>query len=58
MTLLKNARLGDSLVDVQLENGRISDILPSGVAEAWGDTVQLDGRWLLPGLWPPGGEDP
>lgn len=51
MTLLKGARLGDSLVDVQLDNGRISDILPAGVAEAWGDTIELDGRWLLPGLW-------
>ncbi|HRN30217.1 MAG TPA: amidohydrolase family protein [Terrimesophilobacter sp.] len=49
--MLKGARLGDSLVDVQLDDGRISDILPAGVAEAWGDTIELDGRWLLPGLW-------
>ncbi|MBX3094015.1 MAG: amidohydrolase [Cryobacterium sp.] len=51
MTLLKGARLGDSLVDVLIEGGRISEISPAGVAEAFGDTIELDGRWLLPGLW-------
>lgn len=51
MTLLKGARLGDSLVDVQIEHGRIAEIVPAGVAEAHGDTIELDGRWLLPGLW-------
>lgn len=51
MLLLKNARVGDSLVDVLIEGGRISEITPAGVAEEWGDTIELDGRWLLPGLW-------
>lgn len=51
MTLLKGARVGDALVDVRLENGRIAEISPAGVAEAFGDTVELDGRWLVPGLW-------
>lgn len=51
MTLLKGARLGDALVDVQLEHGRISEVVPAGTAEAFGETIELDGRWLLPGLW-------
>ncbi|MBB5632355.1 hypothetical protein BKA04_000578 [Cryobacterium mesophilum] len=55
MTLLRRARLGAGLVDVRLENGRISDIRPAGgaadAADARSDVIDLDGRWLLPGLW-------
>lgn len=51
MTVLRGARLDGSLVDVRLENGRISDILPAGAADAGEGTIDLDGRWLLPGLW-------
>lgn len=51
MTLLRNARVDDALVDVLVENGRIAEISPAGVAEAFGDTIELDGRWLVPGLW-------
>jgi len=51
VTLLKGARLGDSLFDVRIEDGRISGIHPAGVGGSGGDTLELDGRWLLPGLW-------
>lgn len=49
MTTLTNARLADELVDVRLDAGRISEISPAGGAS--GETIDLDGRWLLPGLW-------
>jgi predicted amidohydrolase YtcJ len=49
-TTLANARLGDALVDVALEEGRIAAISPAGGRGA-GETIDLDGRWLLPGLW-------
>ncbi len=50
MTTLTNARLADKLVDVRLQAGRISAISPAGAART-GETIDLDGRWLLPGLW-------
>lgn len=49
MTTLTNARTADGVVDVLIENGRIAAIAPVGAAS--GDTVDLAGRWLLPGLW-------
>jgi predicted amidohydrolase YtcJ len=60
MTVLTNARLADTLVDVRLDAGRIAAIAPAGTTAsgnitsgttASGDTIDLDGRWLLPGLW-------
>ncbi|MEO6942264.1 MAG: amidohydrolase family protein, partial [Terrimesophilobacter sp.] len=50
MTTLTNAHLGDAIVDVTLEGARISSIAPSGGALI-GERIDLDGRWLLPGLW-------
>jgi predicted amidohydrolase YtcJ len=49
MTTLTNARLADKLVDVTVEQGRIASISPAGAHT--GDVLDLDGRWLLPGLW-------
>ncbi len=44
--ILHNARLGDGVVDVRLEGGRITEI---GSIDAAG--TDLEGRWLIPGLW-------
>ena len=49
MTTLTNARLRGAIVDVRIDAGRITSIMPTGAAS--GDTIDLDGRWLLPGLW-------
>lgn len=57
MTLLRHARLLDgSLVDVHLEAGLVANIAPTsarpaGRAPAEGEVVDLEGRWLQPGLW-------
>jgi predicted amidohydrolase YtcJ len=48
-TILRNARLGDDILDVRVEGGVITEIgtaLSPAVEE-----VELDGRGLLPGLW-------
>lgn len=50
MTTLRNARLGDTLADVVLGEGRIAAIEPAGTARS-GEIIDLEGRWLLPGLW-------
>lgn len=50
MTTLTNARLDDRLVDVRLDDGRIAAISPAGTSST-GESINLDGRWLLPGLW-------
>lgn len=44
--LISNARLGDRDVDVLIENGTIARIGAIGRGD-----LDLDGRWLLPGLW-------
>ncbi len=49
MITLTHARIGDQIVDVQVADGRIVAITPTGVAH--GETRDLGGRWLLPGLW-------
>lgn len=49
MTTLLNARLGEDVVDVGIEGGRITAIAVAGSAS--GETIDLAGRWLLPGLW-------
>jgi predicted amidohydrolase YtcJ len=57
VTLLRRARLLDgSLVDVLSEDGRIASWWSSSGPQARPlrpdrETVDLDGRWLLPGLW-------
>lgn len=49
--LLRSARLvdHDAPVDVLLRGGRVADVGPSLTAH--GPSVDLDGRWLMPGLW-------
>jgi len=47
---------GPDLVDVLLEGGRVASVLPAGAAApaaapARAEQLDLDGRWLLPGLW-------
>lgn len=57
--ILRGARTGAKVVDVRIENGLIAEI---GSIAARGDavhdvaahdneSVELDGRWLVPGLW-------
>lgn len=44
---------GCGLVDVRVESGRIASVTPSGTGTGEGasEVVDLDGRWLMPGLW-------
>jgi predicted amidohydrolase YtcJ len=49
--LLRNAHLGTDLVDVVIDGATIAAIVPAGTATAEADSVDLDGRWLSPGLW-------
>jgi predicted amidohydrolase YtcJ len=50
--LLRAARLPglDRPRDVLLRDGLVAEILPAGAAGP-GELVDLDGRWLFPGLW-------
>lgn len=50
MTTLTNARLDDRIVDVHLDDGCIAAISPAG-SSSTGESIDLEGRWLLPGLW-------
>lgn len=50
MTILANARLDDSLVDIEIDNGTIIAITPAGNS-ATGEIIDLDGRWVMPGMW-------
>jgi predicted amidohydrolase YtcJ len=47
--LLTDARLGDRIVDLRIEDGVITEIGPD--LERTGDVESLDGRWISPGLW-------
>ncbi|MBN9151456.1 MAG: amidohydrolase [Micrococcales bacterium] len=51
MTTIANARVGDTIVDVAISDGRIALISPSGSTPAAGERLDIGGRWLLPGLW-------
>jgi len=51
VTTITNARVGDSTFDVVLADGRIASISPAGTHPAAGERIDVDGRWLLPGLW-------
>ncbi len=42
--ILRNARIGSELRDIAITDGRIS-------ASATGESLDLDGRWVVPGLW-------
>lgn len=51
MTTLKNARVDGELVDVHIEHGRIAAISPAGSKSYSDEQFDLEGRWLVPGLW-------
>lgn len=44
--ILRNARLGDAVVDVRVEAGVIAELGSLG-----GAGIDLEGRWVVPGLW-------
>lgn len=48
---IANARIGDALVDLDVENGVIARLTPAGGEPAAGESLDLEGRWLVPGLW-------
>lgn len=48
-TLLRNARLGDIACDVLIDDGTITEI--GSVTSRAATEMDLEGRWLLPGLW-------
>ena len=55
--ILSNARIGDRLLDLRVGRGVITEIgagldaLPQGNREGNGERVDLEGRWVSPGLW-------
>ncbi|MFT4123224.1 MAG: amidohydrolase family protein [Microbacteriaceae bacterium] len=49
-TLYTAARLGDRLVDIRVAGGMIRGIAAS-IAAPDAEVVDLDGRWVVPGLW-------
>lgn len=50
-TVLRRARLGGATVDVVVRDGVVAAIGPDRVAPSGAEEVDLDGRWLLPGMW-------
>lgn len=42
---------GGEPVDLVLRDGVIAEIAPLGTADASGEVVDVDGRWIGPGLW-------
>ena len=54
-TLLQNVRVwgrGDALRDVLVRDGRVVSMTRTGVVEQAGaEPVDLQGRWVSPGLW-------
>lgn len=53
MTVLMNARLGASTFDIEITDGIITALSPAVAAstQTAGETIDLEGRWVLPGLW-------
>jgi predicted amidohydrolase YtcJ len=47
--ILRNARLGSRAVDLRIQNGAIVEL--GSIAATDDRSVDLDGRWLTPGLW-------
>lgn len=43
--------LDDEPVDVQIAEGHIVDIAPTGNLRPQGDVIDADGTWAVPGLW-------
>ena len=49
--LLRAARLSGAVADLLVADGRVSAIGPELAAPAGSETVDLEGRTVLPGLW-------
>lgn len=51
--LLAGARIPGAAdaVDIAIEGGAITAIVPAGRGNAAGERIDLDGRWVTPGLW-------
>ena len=49
--LLRNAHIGTARVDVEIDDSSLRTIVPAGSGTAAGEEIDLDGRWLTPGLW-------
>jgi predicted amidohydrolase YtcJ len=47
--ILRNARVGAHRFDLRIVDGRIAELGPIGATDD--ESVDLDGRWLTPGLW-------
>lgn len=46
------AATGAALVDVTIDDGHIASIVPAASGSVRGlESIDLDGRWLMPGLW-------
>lgn len=52
MTTLRGGRpYGKDPVDIVIRDGRIAEVVPAGTARTDGEVIDLDGRWIGPGLW-------
>lgn len=49
--LLRRARLGGALVDLRTDDGVITELAPSLISAGSEQVVDLDGRFINPGLW-------
>lgn len=49
--ILRDARVGAQRVDLRIEDGTIAELGTVGAAKPGEEVVELDGRWLVPGLW-------
>ena len=58
--VIANARLtgsertdpfGAQLVDIHLADGIVADIAPAGALPRSGAVLDIDGGWVIPGLW-------
>ena len=47
--ILRGARVGASVIDVRIDSGRVAEI--GSIPTSRDESVELDGRWLLPGFW-------
>jgi predicted amidohydrolase YtcJ len=48
-TIFRNARVGNDVLDVLVEDGVIAEI--GSAVDCTAEEVHLDGRWVVPGLW-------
>lgn len=51
--LLRNARVDGAIVDVHITDGAIAELraVGDGIADVVGESIDLEGRWVIPGLW-------